>query len=99
MNFYFCKNKKLQPQYINLIINVLNNTSDLIYFQYVINYIITLHLNENKIIKEEEHIKILQNLYKKIIIKLISTLSNTYQIKKLNHIFDLKYNRFNKNFN
>ena len=99
LNFYFCKNKKLQPQYINLIINVLNNTSDLIYFQYVINYIITLHLNENKIIKEEEHIKILQNLYKKIIIKLISTLSNTYQIKKLNHIFDSIYNRLNANLN
>ena len=39
LNFYFCTNKKLQPQYINLIINVLNNTTDLIFFQYAVNYL------------------------------------------------------------
>ena len=92
LNFYFCKNKKLQSQYINLIINVLNNTTDLIYFQYVINYIITLHIDESQ---EEENIKILLKFYKKIIIKLITKLSKTYQIKKLNHIFDSIYSRLN----
>ena len=92
LNFYFCNNKKLQPQYINLIINALNNTTDLIYFQYVVNYILTLHINESQ---EEENIKTLLKFYKKIIIKLITKLSNTYQIKKLNHIFDSIYNRLN----
>ena len=92
LNFYFCTNKKLQPQYINLIINVLNNTTDLIFFQYAVNYIITLHINESQ---EEEHIKTLLKFYKKIIIKLIIKLSNTYQIKKLKHIFDSIYSRIN----
>ena len=97
LNFYFSIKKDLQHQYINLVINVLNNTSDLNYFQYIISYIISLHSSESEALKTEELIEKSLYLYKKIIIKLMNKLSLTYQIQKLNYLFESIYNRLNAN--
>ena len=71
LNFYFCNKKIFHTQYIHLVINILNNTSDLNYFQCVISYLISLHSSEINVL-EEELIEKSLNLYKKIIIKLIN---------------------------
>ena len=96
LNFYFCNKKIFQSQYINLVVNILNNTSDLNYFQCVISYIISLHSSEINVL-EEELIEKSLNLYKKIIIKLIKKLSCSYQINKLDFLFESIYNRLNAN--
>ena len=98
LNFYFCNKKIFHTQYINLVINILNNTSDLNYFQCLISYLISLHSSEINVL-EEELIEKSLNLYKKIIIKLINKLSSTYQIKKLDYLFESIYNRLNANVN
>ena len=84
LNFYFGIKKNFQSQYINLFINVLNNTSDLDYFKKIINNITALHVSEIQVLRSEEFMEKSLNLFKKLIIKLINKLSISYQIKKLN---------------
>ena len=97
LNFYFSNTKNLQPKYINLVINVLNNTSDLDNFQCIISYIISLHSSEINILKTKEFVEKSLYLYKKLIIKLIIKLSSTYQIEKLNFLFESIYNKLYAN--
>ena len=99
LNFYFSLKKNLQSQYINFVINVLNNTPDLDFFQGVISYIISLHSSEIQIMKNEELMEKSIHLYEKIIIKLIIKLSITSQVNKLNYLFESIYNRLEANVN
>ena len=96
LNFYFCLKKNHQSQYINLVINILNNTSDINYFKCVINYMIALHSSEtSNILQKEPYKEKYLNLNKKLFIKLIDKLSISYQMAKLNYLFELIFNRLN----
>ena len=97
LNFLVIIKKNLRSQYIQLIIKVLNNTSDLNYFQYMISYIISLHSSENEIFKTEQLMEKSLYLYRKILIKLINQLAITYQIQKLNYLFESILNRLEAN--
>ena len=99
LNFYFGIKKYFRSQYINLFINVLNNTSDLDYFKKIVNNLTALHVSEIKVPKNEEFMEKSLNLFKKLIIKLINKLSISYQIKKLNYLFESIHNRLNDNLN
>ena len=99
LNFYFGIKKYFRSQYINLFINVLNNTSDLNYFKKIVNNLSALHVSEIQVPKSEEFVEKSLNLFKKLIIKLINKLSISYQIKKLNYLFESIHNRLNDNLN
>ena len=99
LNFYFSLQKNLQSKYINLVINILNNTTDLDYFQGIISYIISLHSSEIQILKNKELLEKYLHLFEKIIIKLINKLSISSQVCKLNYLFESIYNRLNATIN
>ena len=93
LNIYFSKKKNLQSQYIKLIVRNLNNTNDLNYYQCLISYLISLHANQGNFSELSENMEQTLNLYKKIIIKLIQKLSESFQIQKLDYLFESIYNR------
>ena len=94
LNYYFSINENLKKKYIKIVIRVLSNTNDINYYQCIISYLISLHSNRNNnIFLIKYDISLEMELYRKIIIKLIKTLSETSQIEKLNFLFECCFNR------